>query len=562
MVLRPLGFTVTGFWRRASNQVTPAWLYMSGLCLAAGMGVTDIVRHWERINGDGVSYLEMGEALLDSGMTAGYTGYWAPLYGVLGALAARWAESFGMNRLVGVQTLNAAIFLAGLGSSIFFARTFLEMLGIDWQGWRGALTQLFSAAVFSLLVIRFGGTTMVTPDLGVSALVLVAGAWTLRGVQERLPPWKAGATGLVFGLGYWFKSIFFPLWWLWVSLVLGLSWNQRSRRRWIFPALVAWSLLAVPLTLFISRAAGKLSFGENGKLAILWYVNGLPNRYWQGDASAPHGRSDHPIRKVHVSPAIYEFSNEFPRASYAPWYDPAYWYSGARVRLSPAVVAGAVKANLKSMRRLWLSRILAPFTLLTIIGLWTGRKYLKKKWLAAVIIFALGPFALVLVHTEPRFFYGQVVILMTAGMALLLCVYGDGIQGWGWQLAGAALILWAFAVCAVTAVRPEGGHLRKITEAVQSAGVRAGMKVCTIAQGAETGAWAWYGRVRVVAEMPLTEYRKAVARGWRDFGEAEASFKAVGCDAAIAVLEAGDAEPSWEKTGYSHVYVKLLREKE
>jgi hypothetical protein len=275
------------------------------------------------MNGDAVSYLDMGEELLKSGFRQGYTGCWAPLYGVLAAMAARVADLLSLHRLIGIQALNAVLYTAAVMSCLFFMREMLRGIGVDYWCWGGVTLQLCGLGVFCLLAVRFGGVPLITPDLAVAALVFNVAGRTVRLVRFGGGYVEAGILGAMFGVGYWFKLIFVPLAVLWIVIVGITCRGQFITIKKIGVFVVAWLIVSAPLVVGLSRAMGRVSLGENGRLNYLWHVNRLPNRYWEGDP-ARHGVLKHPMRKVLDSPPVYEFGSIFPWATYAPWYDPAH----------------------------------------------------------------------------------------------------------------------------------------------------------------------------------------------------------------------------------------------
>lgn len=336
-----------------------------------------VLRGWQRLNPDGVSYLDMGRALVENNMAAGYTSYWAPLYGVLAWLAASFAERAGLDRLAGVQGLNLLLFLFNLLACCVFVRSLLRFLHIDADSLGGAATLLLASGTLCFLTVRLGGVTLVTPDLAVSAMMLLVAAWTLKLAGNQLS-WR-GATGIgaVFGIGYWFKSIFFPSWLVWLGLAVVFLRSTPNWRKWIMTAGAAWLVVAFPLVLKISEAAGRWSIGENARLSYFWYVHGIRNTFWEGDVPG-FGQPSHPMKKLLENPKVFYFWDVFPQATFAPWYDPGYWHTGATLRFSAAGLAKAMKENLGRKRGLWKPRLFAPFLLLTIAGLWTGRRLLKE----------------------------------------------------------------------------------------------------------------------------------------------------------------------------------------
>jgi hypothetical protein len=305
------------------DETLSAGLLRLAFAITTLIVLLQVVCGWRRVNGDGVSYLQIGQAILESHFRTGYAGYWAPLYGIVGALFSSAAERAGLDRLAGVQFLNGLLALGILIACVYFSRKLLDFMQVPRDSPKGHAVQSYALGLLAMLLTRDGGVTLVTPDLAVSALVFVAGGATLKLLQRTLDWQSAIGIGLIFGTGYWFKSIFFPLWFAWLLIAFAILWRRKAEWRWLALAGAVWLCIAVPLIGKTSETVGRMSFGENGRLSFLWYLNGLPNRYWQGDPPE-HGMPVHRMVRLVENPRVYAFGNEFPKAAYPPWYDPAY----------------------------------------------------------------------------------------------------------------------------------------------------------------------------------------------------------------------------------------------
>jgi hypothetical protein len=92
-------------------------------------------------------------------------------------------------------------------------------------------------------------------------------------------------------------------------------------------AVALFLLIGGPFVFAISRAKGRLTFGDSGKLNYLWSINRVPAPHWQGELPG-HGTPKHPTRRVFDTPPIYEFGDPVG-GTYPVWYDPTYWYEGS-----------------------------------------------------------------------------------------------------------------------------------------------------------------------------------------------------------------------------------------
>lgn len=540
-----------------SAPILASRLGLAGAAAAAACGLAHFCLNWQRLNPDGPSYVDLGQRLLASGLARGWSAHWSPLYGLSAAVAAQLAEARGLHPLAGVQALNALFYLANLAACLAFTRELLYSLAPESGGRRAGLFQLVSVSLFCTITVRFGWATLVTPDLAVSLLALVSAALTLRFLRNPTARGSALA-GAALGVAYWFKSVALPLFLWWFLVVLWVLRKRPSERRRLAWAVLVWLVLVAPLVGITSRAAGKFTIGESGRHAWLWYVQG--SFYVErADGRRPlAGAVRHPVPTLLEDPKVYFFGDRFPEATYALWYDPYHWQAGAELRLSAAESARAFLRNSRAMLRVWLSRTLLPFFVLLVCAApWLVRRDAGDAPRFVVLFAGLPVLALLFLHAEMRFFYAQFVMLVTVG-GLSLCFGERERRRSPLAVLLLAIAFWGLAVSLVHGVPRRTSSAAVVAEAAARGGVREGMRVCTIGD-LNGSAWAWYARVRVVAELPLAEYRRVTGAG-RNLGEEVLrAFDAAGCQAAVATLAEDDPAPSgWPRPAGAPVYVRLL----
>lgn len=533
-----------------------------GAAMAAAflVGLLQTVRGWRSLNADGVSYLDLGARLLQSKLTGGYSGYWSPLYAILAAGSAYLAELAGLNRLLGVQALNCVLFVAALAACCWMVREVAVSAGAEPGGWRVAGLQASAASLFTILVIRESGVVLVTPDLLVAALMMAAcglsGAMVARGWPLR----HGAAAGLIFGTGYWAKAVFFPIWWWWLVLHAVLGWKQRSALKALGLALAIWIALAAPLLLATSRAVGRLSFGEAGRLNAIWAWNRIASHgFWEGEEEGL-GKPANRIRKVLKHPPVYVFGEKFPEATYPIWYAPDYWWQGVRMKATPQGLQLAVASNGARLFEFLKPTSLALVLFLGSLG-WAVGRNTPWRTRVATLLFCLAGFGVLLIVFEPRYVLGAATGVWTAGAVGLATPKN------GWRRAAGMWIVamlavagaWAF-VDAGIAVRSAGPSLvTRIAEELSQVGVPERSDLCWIGPVPGAGEVAWQLRGRVVAQIPAEAYR-----GWMQAHgvlpvAVEEEFSKAGCRAAVAMLGPEDPPPQgWAKAGTWPVYVRLL----
>ena len=92
-------------------------------------------------------------------------------------------------------------------------------------------------------------------------------------------------------------------------------------------------LISAPQIIAISARVGHVTISEAGRLNYLWYVQGL--HQFEGWTGTPGGDMPlHGPRQVISDPEVLEFATPVA-GTYPLWYDPAYWYEGAKLDLIP-----------------------------------------------------------------------------------------------------------------------------------------------------------------------------------------------------------------------------------
>lgn len=296
---------------------------------------------------DGIAYLDIGDAYWRGDWAAAINAMWSPFYSWLTGLALRLFQPSPFQEFTVVRLLNFALYLLCLAAFVFFLRELERFrqthfndrddVQADSQAEPRALPPwawlIFAYALFIWTSLSMNRVARTSPDVLVSGLVFVASALLLR-IRMRRAGWLSFALfGLTLGVGYLTKTFMFPL--AFVFLAAGLFAHGSVRRAAPRIALALFVFLAAsaPFVVAISRAKGRLTIGDTGRLNYAWHVNGTqPFIHWQGEP-AGSGTPAHPTRKLLDSPALYEFGSPVAGA-YPPWYDPTYWYEGIKPRLS------------------------------------------------------------------------------------------------------------------------------------------------------------------------------------------------------------------------------------
>ncbi|MBI2155407.1 MAG: hypothetical protein HYU26_00630, partial [Candidatus Rokubacteria bacterium] len=184
-------------------------------------------------------------------------------------------------------------------------------------------------------------------------------------------------------------------------------------------ALAAFVVVTGPWIGAVSARAGRFTPGENARLNYLWLVNReyAPPMFAYPGARPAGWALEHPPRRVLDAPAVWEFAR--PVGGTLPlWLDPGYWHAGAAMRFSVADHAAALRRSARAYGRLTL-RLLPLAVGLAVLILLAGRPGWTRREVA-LAVFALVPLGgYALIHVEPRYVVGAVVVL---GLALLAAV--------------------------------------------------------------------------------------------------------------------------------------------
>lgn len=422
------------FFERVVESV-PFWW---GICLTYAGILAFSARHL--MNPDGLSYVDMASEALHSGPCALINGLWSPGYPALLSLAFALFHPSPAQEFPFVHFVNFLIFALTLWAFQFFL--------VRWRLYTNAFRSMadedmrfivpFAYCTFLWFTLEHIGLRFVTPDLCVAAVVFLAAGIACRlGLPDSSRKHYV-ALGLAFGLGYYFKAPLFPLG---VVLLGGFLLYPPSRgitRRKLLLSLLIFLLAAAPLVTALSSRAGKLSFGEAGRLNYAWYVNGLhPFIGWIGSeqgqpfSSVQHdlqpqaasandahtsGVPEHPPRRLMEKPLILEFGSPI-KGTFPLWYDPSYWYAGANVRFDLRKQINVLGGSLEEYKTIFHQTRVLFYGAAVLSFVAACRKRfpnvtLREFWLLAWPVAAMLMYALV--HLETRYIAPFLVLLWLA----------------------------------------------------------------------------------------------------------------------------------------------------
>ncbi|MCA1603738.1 MAG: hypothetical protein LC776_19565, partial [Acidobacteria bacterium] len=405
---------IEGTTERRSTTAQPTtdnlarWLQAIFWLVAIGLGLLHAWVYRYVMGSDGISYLDMGDAYLRGDWQMAINGYWSPLYSWLLGLALLVLKPSPYWEFPVVHLVNFVIYLGALSGFAFLLGEVIRY-GPPQHHRTGAVSTghgtlaawvwvvlgytLFMWSSLELITLRY-----VSPDMCVAAFVYLAAGLIVR-MRRGVIGWgNFVLLGVVLGFGYLAKAV------------------RRAAGR-VAVAVVVFLLVSSPFMIALSRAKGRVTFGDSGKLNYAWYVNEIDYRHWQGEPTGS-GTPKHPTRKVMEEPKVYEFGSPVG-GTYPHWYDPSYWYDGLAPRFD-------LIRHIKNM--LWRPYLYSFFVFALhgslVIGLFTlfymsGRGWRIVRDVAAnwfLLVPALAGFATYMqVYVETRFI-GSFVTLLLLGL--------------------------------------------------------------------------------------------------------------------------------------------------
>ncbi|MEK7630463.1 MAG: hypothetical protein AAB417_00310 [Patescibacteria group bacterium] len=295
-----------------------------------GLGLVHLVIFRYTMNPDGISYLDIGDAFWRGDWSGALTTYWSPLYPFILGFAL-WLMGFSpATEFTVVHIVNFLLYLGSFAAFLFFLRTLLDHEEIV-DAHDRALFFIFGTSIFLTVALSMITISHVTPDMLVALLMYaVSGLFIIFRTQPQT--WHYIVLGSILGLGYLTKAILFPYALVVLVLVFLVVKKDRTKNFGLGVAGSIFLLCVLPWAFSISVAKEQFTFGDTGAINYAWFNNGVrPFIHWQGEGDA--GAPTHPTRKVFDNPVVYEF-NDGHAVTYAPWFDPGYWYAGLRPHIS------------------------------------------------------------------------------------------------------------------------------------------------------------------------------------------------------------------------------------
>lgn len=538
---------------------------------------------------DNIPYLDMGDYIFAGHWSMAVNGSWNPLYPCLLGFTLHVLHPSAYWQYPAVHLLLFLIFLFAATCFDFFLQQLIcfrqEAEGEPAvPGWVypaiGYLLFLWS----SLSLVRVSETN---PDMLVAAFFYLACGFLLLIRRGRGGRWIYSGLGVVLGLGYLTKAAMFPI----ALVCLAVVWASKvrsKRRAYDFVlALILFIATAAPFIAALSASRGKLTFSESGIYNYLTNVNGIRGSHWQG---VPGQRLLHPTVVIFDQPEAFMFAG-LPGGSYPVWYDPSYWYEGAKPRFSLRETLQAFYSNLAYLVVRLLSAfngclVASLFLLFCVSGCDQLASGIAKYWFL-LLPSSAGVAMYLAVHAEARYVGGLVVVAL---LSLFLGVPTAGKPATRRFLPGTAILLALMFICpigpgAIPKNSPAIFDFLKpldakpnpsaaVASGLLATGLRPGDRIASLeyslcairlamCEGAAT--WARLGGFRIVAEAYYWPENPATRLNnfWDlDPGTQQKLLRALGRSGARVVVSRqiprGAEASSWEQIGRTPYYFRWL----
>jgi hypothetical protein len=536
------------------------------------------------MNGDGMSYLDMGDAYLRGDWSMAINAVWSPFYSWLLGLAMVVLKPSPYWEFPVAHLVNFVIYVFAMGCFHFFL---LEVIryhrSVESSRNRYATVPkwawlMLGYALFMWSSLNVISLSFVTPDMCVAAFVYVSAALLLR-IRRGSPTWPTFVLlGVVLGLAYLAKAAIFPLAFIFLGLSAFSVGDFRRAGPRVLVALLVFLAVAGPFIAALSIAKGRVTFSDSAKLNYAWYVSGTQYRYWQGEPPST-GRPSHPVRKLFDEPAIYEFGTPIG-GTYPFRYDSSYWYEGVIPRFD---LKGQVKVLAQALRIYFniffdLGGVLVVGSLiLYFMGRrqWMAIKDMAPYWVLLVPgMAALAMYALV--HVEPRY-VGPFVVLLWVGVfcGVRLPDSHESIRLVACVIVALSLVTMVKIAAPTAQVMYESGRdlMRgrlasadmhwQVADGLSRMGIQPGDQVALIGLGGSSY-WARLARVRIVAEIPQAEEAEfqEAHKFWAadDFVKSQVikTFARTGAKVIVARAPRNASTTGWHRIGNTDYYAYIL----
>lgn len=516
---------------------------------------------------DCVSYLDIGDAYARRDFAVALNGYWSPAYSWLLALVTNVLRPSLRWEFPTVHLVNFVVFAVGLWAFDLFVR---ELIAANENSADGpAVLSSQSARVLGCALFTWCGLGLVSltwtgADMLLTLVVTVAFALLVRVRRRPANRWAWVGLGAALGVAYLSKAVMLP-----VGLVFLLAATVRlptaTRGKGLMHCAAVFAGLAAAFAIPLSISRGRPTFGEAGQLNFAWHVNHVAKAYWRGGPPG-NGTPIHSYQKVVKAPSTWVFGGPFQAVTYAPWYDPSYWYEGIRLRLSPREILARVRASgprLKSIVLGLQGTVLATVVLAVLLGEPGGR----WRRVVGALPLLLPVLAALSIYLVIRFEARYIAPFLAPSLLVLACAS----RGRGGVVAsrtiacligllGIGLVVHVAGV--FRAPPSEADRFGDVAEGLRRLGARSGDRAATLEFASDDHSpWARLAQLRIIGEVESSDEHPDERAYWSATAAARQRVLAAFRDAGARLVVSREApanEPGWigiGGTGYSVLFL-------
>jgi len=462
------------------------------------------------IEPDGVNYLDIAGAYLRRDWTNALNAYWSPLYSWLLALIQWTLHPSAYFESTFLHLLNFVLFLLAVASFEFFFRRFLSLLTVfcpqvgdnegqpEWTWWMLGYTAFLVCTLRQITLVND------TPDIALAAIIFFATGVLIDLAQSDQGILHYASLGMILGVGYLTKGVMFPVSFVYI---VAAAFARRGFKKPDLRALATFAgflLISTPFAVALSRAKGRLTFGDTGKVAYFNEVTPISL-----SEAASSNFAHHPLQ-LFDEPPVYTYVTPFT-STYPAWYDGSYWLEGVkphfvlRNQLRALERAASSYFRIFSTEKQWIAGLLA---LVFLAGDWrkTLERILKTWFLWLPSLAALGLYSFVLV--EPRYVAVALTITCLTLFAAVPRLHVNTTRAVAAVVlaisctTGVALLkegLTNLAVC----LQPARNVQWEVAQGMPEMGLAPGNQVAFLGHTTVADYWAHLAGVRVTADIPL-----------------------------------------------------------
>jgi hypothetical protein len=223
---------------------------------------------------DGISYLDLSDGITTGHWFRLVNLYWSPLYPALVGVGRLVTRANPANEIAVMHAVNVACLIAMLAGFEYMLMSIMELAArTRGSALAGPWGLPAAYALFASFVFTMNPMELTTPDLLSGASVFAAFGAMLRVRSTGLPDRRSAVVlGASLGLGALAKSFMVP-WAIVCFVTIAITLKRRGVSALIV-AVAVWGAFVLPWSAVLSREAGRVTFGDAGRLTYGWYVNG------------------------------------------------------------------------------------------------------------------------------------------------------------------------------------------------------------------------------------------------------------------------------------------------